>query len=194
MGLKNIWIDFLYKSATGSKKIRTILTPIGAIIFGLFTCIFIIVAIQIDDLLNLPRIIITPSNLFVSVPLIFIGIILTGWSIGHFLKVKGTPVPLNPPPILVNTGPYAYARNPMLTGIFLLLFGIGFLIESFSLIFIFTPLFIVVNALELKKIEEPELEKRLGQKYIDYKKKTPMFIPGITKTNKRIVCFIKKLR
>ena len=32
----------------------------------------------------------------------------------------------------------------------------------------------------IKKIEEPELEKRLRQKYLDYKKKTPMFIPNLS--------------
>ena len=179
MGLKAVWIDFLYKSATGTKKVRTILTPIGAIIFGLFTIFFIIVAIKIDNLLNLPKILISSFNLFISISLIFMGIILTGWSVLHFLKVKGTPVPLNPPPELVNSGPYSYTRNPMLTGIFLLMFGIGFWIGSFSLILVFTPLFILVNTLELKIIEEPELERRLGRKYIEYKKKTPMFIPGL---------------
>jgi protein-S-isoprenylcysteine O-methyltransferase Ste14 len=179
MGLKAVWIDFLYKSATGTKKVRTILTPIGAIIFGLFTLFFVIVAIKIDNLLHLPKISIASSNLLIAIPLIFPGIILTGWSVLHFLKVKGTPVPLNPPPRLVNSGPYAYTRNPMLSGIFLLLFGIGFWIGSFSLILVFTPLFILVNTLELKIIEEPELERRLGEEYIKYKKKTPMFIPGL---------------
>jgi protein-S-isoprenylcysteine O-methyltransferase Ste14 len=179
MGLKNVWIDFLYKSATGTKKIRTILTPIGAIIFGLFTIFFIIISMKIDNIFNLQMIIISPSNLFISIPLIFLGIILTGWSVLHFLKLKGTPVPLNPPPKLVNSGPYSYTRNPMLTGIFLFMFGIGFWIGSFSLILVFTPLFILINTLELKIIEEPELEKRLGDEYIEYKKKTPMFIPGL---------------
>ena len=178
MGLKAVWIDFLYKSATGTKKVRTILTPIGVIIFGLFTLFFIIIAMKIDNLLNLP-IILSPLNLFISIPLIFFGIILAGWSVLHFLKAKGTPVPLNPPPGLVHSGPYSYTRNPMLTGIFLLMFGIGFWIGSFSLTLIFTPLFILANTLELKKIEEPELERRLGKEYIDYKKKTPMFIPGL---------------
>jgi len=93
--------------------------------------------------------------------------------------VKGTPVPLNPPPKLVDTGPYAYIRNPMLSGLFILLFGLGFLFNSFSLVFIFTPLFILLNVLELKAIEEPELEKRLGQEYFEYKKMVPMFIPRL---------------
>lgn len=31
--------------------------------------------------------------------------------------------------------------------------------------------------MELKKVEEEELEKRLGEKYLKYKNKTPMFLP-----------------
>ena len=60
----------------------------------------------------------------------FIALFFVGWSVLNFHKVKGTPVPFNPPPALVTTGPYAYVRNPMLSGIFLLLFGLGILFGS----------------------------------------------------------------
>jgi protein-S-isoprenylcysteine O-methyltransferase Ste14 len=102
----------------------------------------------------------------------------TAWSVWHFLKVKGTPVPLNPPPKVVKTGPYRYVRNPMLGGIFLMLLGIGFGVNSVSMVFFFTPLYVVINVWELKRIEEPELIKRLGDEYIEYRRQTPMFIPG----------------
>lgn len=184
MSLKSAWIDFLYKSATGTKKVRTLLTPIGAIIFGLFVLIFILIAVQIDTLLNLPNFLNFPMNLIIAIPLVFLGIILTGWSVLHFLKSKGTPVPANPPPTLVNTGPYLYSRNPMLSGIFFLMFGIGFWISSLSLVLIFTPLFIIVNTLELKKIEEPELEKRLGKDYVEYREKTPMYLLSLIYSRK----------
>jgi len=106
------------------------------------------------------------------------------WSILHFIKVKGTPVPFNPPPKLVITGPYAYVRNPMLSGMFILLFGFGILFNSISLVFIFTPIFILLNFLELKAIEEPELEKRLGKDYSKYKKRVPMFFPKLGRIKK----------
>jgi protein-S-isoprenylcysteine O-methyltransferase Ste14 len=93
--------------------------------------------------------------------------------------VKGTPVPFNPPPTLVMTGPYQFVRNPMLMGVFLLLFGLGFAIKSLSLVVLFTPLFVLANVWELKKIEEPELVKRLGEDYVAYKQQTPMFIPKV---------------
>ncbi len=118
-------------------------------------------------------------NIVISLPVITIGAFLGIWSLIHFFKVKGTPVPFNPPPKLVTSGPYAVVRNPMLSGFFIALFGIGILLNSVSLIFIFTPIFILLNIIEIKIIEEPELEKRLGKEYIDYKKKTPMFIPGL---------------
>jgi len=66
----------------------------------------------------------------------------------------------------------------MLTGVFFLLFGFGVLFGSVFLLTVFTPLFILINVWELKSIEEVELEKRLGQDYIEYRKRTPMFFPG----------------
>jgi protein-S-isoprenylcysteine O-methyltransferase Ste14 len=74
----------------------------------------------------------------------------------------------------------------MLSGVFALLFGLGVLLESFSLCVIFTPLFILVNVWELKAIEEPELIKRLGQDYVEYRKRTPMFFPILGKILKRL--------
>jgi len=67
----------------------------------------------------------------------------------------------------------------MLTGVFSLLFGFGVLFGSVFLLIVFTPLFIFVNFWELKSIEEPELEKRLGEEYIEYRKRTPMFFPNL---------------
>ena len=147
-------------------------------IFGLFTALFVLAAIFVDRLLLLPRVLPESVRLPVSAPVIAAGAAVTVWSVFHFLKVKGTPVPFNPPPRVVKTGPYRYVRNPMLTGVFLLLFGIGFWINSVSLVFFFTPLFVLVNVWELKEIEEPELMKRLGDEYVEYHRQTPMFIPG----------------
>lgn len=180
MTIRERLVNLMYRAATGTKNTRNLLTPIGVLIFGIFTALFVFLAVLFDGMLALRwPIPITVSRL-VSVPLMLIGLAVTGWSVFHFLKVKGTPVPFNPPPTLVESGPYRYARNPMLTGVFLLLFGIGFAIKSPSLVLIFTPLYVLVNFWELKKIEEPELIKRLGENYLAYRKRTPMFIPGIS--------------
>ncbi|MEJ2165857.1 MAG: isoprenylcysteine carboxylmethyltransferase family protein [Desulfobacterales bacterium] len=183
MTLKSKWINILYSVATGSRKIRSLLTPMGAIFFGLFIFVFVFIALYLDRLFGLTDLFPERLNIILSIPLFSIAFFMIGWSVQNFLKVKGTPVPFNPPPRLVTSGPYAYTRNPMLTGVFFLLIGIGTLLGSVFLLFIFTPLFILVNVWELKAIEEPELVKRLGQAYIEYRKSTPMFIPRFKSKN-----------
>ena len=179
MGIREQWISLLHRTATGTKKTRTLLTPIGVTIFGAFTALFVIAALWVDRLLNLPSLLPEGARFPVSIPVMAVGIAVTAWSAFHFLRVKGTPVPFNPPPEVVATGPYRYARNPMLTGVFLFLLGLGIAVDSLSLVLFFTPLFIVINVWELKEIEEPELVKRFGDEYIEYQRRTPMFIPRL---------------
>jgi len=186
MTLKTKWIDILYNAATGSRRVRNFFTPVGAIFYGLLIFVFVIIALYLDRLLGLTDIFPGKLNIILSLPVFLVAFILIGWSVQNFLKVKGgTPVPFNPPPQLVTSGPYAYTRNPMLTGVFALLFGFGVLFGSVSLLVVFTPIFILINVWELKAIEEPELLKRLGQDYSEYRKTTPMFFPGIGKCKRR---------
>jgi len=173
-------VNVFYKAAMGSRQLRTLLTPVGGAVFLASVGTFIFLALRLDQLSGLPQLLTTPLHLIVSLPFDCMGIFLITWSLFHFIKAKGTPVPFNPPPGLVTTGPYAYSRNPMLTGIFILLFGLSMLLQSISLGFLFNPMFVAINVLELKTIEKPELEKRLGKDYDDYRKRTPMFIPRLS--------------
>ncbi len=179
MSFRERWIGFLHRAATGTRTTRALLTPVGVTIFGAFTAAFVVAALLLDRALGLPGLLPVDARLAVSVPLMVGGLAATAWSVLHFLSVKGTPVPFNPPPKVVDTGPYRYARNPMLSGVFLFLFGLGFFFDSGSLVCLFTPLYVLINAWELKAIEEPELVKRLGEEYVEYRARTPMFIPGL---------------
>jgi len=178
MSLKTGWIEIIYNVATGSRKIRSFFTPVGALFYGLLIFSFVLMALQVDRLLGLAPIFPPPYRILLSLPVFSLALFLVGWSVLNFIRAKGTPVPVNPPPQLVTTGPYAYVRNPMLTGVFALIFGFGVLFGSASLLFAFTPLFIAINVWELKAIEEPELTKRLGEDYVQYRKKTLMFFPS----------------
>lgn len=181
--IKDIWIDLIYQVVTGSRRIRLLLTPVVGLSYVLFSCLFVLAAFFTDQILAISHPLPSQWSLIIGLPLLGIGLVFMGWSVFHFLKVKGTPVPFNPPPKLVNTGPYRLTRNPMVGGIFLLLFGIGFTWRSLSLVIVFTPLFILINVVELKLIEEPELEKRLGPVYKEYKNSTPMFFPFVKTAN-----------
>ncbi len=179
MNIKASWIDLIYKTAKGSRKVRLILTPAVGLSYFLFTSFFIVLALMMDRSFRMMPFPPAPIGLYLGIPLNIVGFTLIVWCLLKFWKVKGTPVPFNPPQTLVTSGPYAYVRNPMLSGIFFLLFGLGFALQSVFLIFVFTPLFIAVNVAEIKTIEEPELAIRLGQDYLEYKKKTPMFFPHL---------------
>ncbi len=170
-------VDFIYGVATGKRHTRMLFTPVFAAFFLFLVLLAIFLALKVDGLFGLSLPLRYPWNYVVSLPLLAGGAFLWLWSALHFAKAKGTPVPVNPPPKLVDTGPYAYVRNPMLSGVFLILFAVAFLVRSPSLLFVFAPVFVACSILEFKLIEEPELEKRLGEKYLDYKRKTPLLIP-----------------
>jgi protein-S-isoprenylcysteine O-methyltransferase Ste14 len=183
MNAQNRIINLVYKIATGSRKVRLFITPIVALSYLIFVSLFVVASLLIERWLGAPAFLPFSITVIIGVPITLAGLLLVAWCLFHFFRVKGTPVPFNPPPKLVTDGPYAYMRNPMLSGLFILLFGLGILFNSVFLIFIFTPLFIAINVTEIKMIEEPELEKRLGKAYLDYKKKTPMFFPRITRSS-----------
>ena len=172
-------IDFFYRQATGKKKTRVPFTLLVGSAFFFTVVLAVIISFYLDRLLGFPKFIPKDYARVVSLPFLIIGPSLWIWCVSIFLKSKGTPVPVNPPPKLITEGPYAYSRNPMLTGIFILLAGIGIFFRSASLVFITTPVFVLVSVLEFKYIEEPELEKRFGKEYSEYRKKTPMIIPKL---------------
>ncbi len=178
MSLRERWINLLYRVATGTRKSRDLLTPVGAVFFGLFTASFVLAGLLLDQVLPVRWPIPGIFSKLVAIPVLAAGLGVTAWSVIHFLRAKGTPVPFNPPPGLVDSGPYKYVRNPMVSGVFLLLFGTGFAAGSLSLVLIFTPLYILLHLWELKNIEEPELIRRLGDAYLAYRSRTPMFLPG----------------
>jgi len=170
-------IDFIYRKATRREKHHGRLTFLWGLFFFSSVLLIVILAIFTDRLLSANAWPQKPANLLFAIPLITAGTSFWLWSVWTFFKSRGTPVPVSPPPKLISTGPYACLRNPMLSGVFLMLFGIGFLFQLVSLIVLYTPLFILIASLEFKLIEEPELEKRFGRDYVEYRKRVPMFIP-----------------
>ena len=163
----------------GDPRKRWILTPLGPAIFFGFIAALIALSVWIDRLLRLPKFPSSEISLIFSLPVLVVGIGVMLWALLHFALAKGTPVPFNPPRRLVTSGPYAYVRNPMYAGAFIALIGVGFLLRSIALIFGLVPLLILIINWLLRAVEEPELEKRLGDDYLQYKHRKPRFIPRI---------------
>ena len=181
MGLADKYAEFIYQIATTKNKFKIIVTPVGIILWFGLSVLFIFASLWLDEFLPVQLSFPAPVNLFLSLLLLLMGGTLCLWSVYSFFKARGSPVPLNPPQKLITTGLYSQIRNPMLLGWIIMLFGVGILLDSMSLIFIFTPLFILLNILYLKTIEEKEMEKKFSEEYLSYRKSVPMFIPKLGK-------------
>jgi len=181
MSIWDKWAQVIYSVATGDKKRRAILTPIAAIIFFGIITFFVYCSFWVDRWLHLPHLPDSWWRYAIAGVFFIAGLFLAVATVTKFFSTRGTPVPLSPPPKLITTGLYSWIRNPMALGMLLILESLGFYFGSLSLIFFFAPLPLVLYALEIKAVEEPELEMRFGEEYREYKKRVPMFIPWLRK-------------
>ena len=106
------------------------------------------------------------------------GLALMIWTVTLFATKGGggTPAPWEPIRNFIVVGPYRYVRNPMLLGVNLFLFAEAALLQSFPL-FLWMIAFVIVNTLYFALAEEPQLKKRFGEAYTDYKRHVPRWIP-----------------
>lgn len=179
MGIFERLANAIFRTATGDTGRRRFFTPLVALIFLIFIVLLIIAAFLTDTWLKLPLISFRPWTTVLAVILLVPGIVFYTWTIIDFIRARGTPVPVNPPRELIISGLYAYCRNPMLASIYLIFFGAGIAWGSLSFTLFYTPLFILVNTVYLKQVEEHELELKFGQEYLNYKKRVPMYLPGM---------------
>lgn len=101
----------------------------------------------------------------------------------QFIHGKGTPVPVVPTKHFLQNGPYRYVRNPMILGFFFYILGWAFLSNHFTA-FGAVGLVIVFLLMEIRFIEEPELQERFGNAYREYKKEIPFLLPKLCRKNK----------
>jgi protein-S-isoprenylcysteine O-methyltransferase Ste14 len=89
---------------------------------------------------------------------------------------EGTLAPWDPTTKLVVAGPYRYVRNPMITGVALVLLGEAAAFGSLGIL-AWAGLFGAINAVWFPLVEEPALERRFGDAYRDYMANVPRWIP-----------------
>lgn len=108
------------------------------------------------------------------------GLTLFLWCLYLFAaRGKGTLAPWDPPKKLVVTGPYRYVRNPMISGVLMILAGEALFHGSTSLgLWMLT--FFLLNQIYFLIYEEPNLEARFGEEYRRYKSSVPRWIPRLT--------------
>jgi protein-S-isoprenylcysteine O-methyltransferase Ste14 len=116
-------------------------------------------------LLSRPR----PLTLAIGGAVALPGLVLRAWATGHLRKNDA----------LATTGPYAYTRNPLYLGSFLM--GVGFTVASgrFVLGILFAALFLGIYV-PVMRVESATLAKLFGESYQSYLKAVPLFLPGLS--------------
>ncbi|HYH78560.1 MAG TPA: isoprenylcysteine carboxylmethyltransferase family protein [Longimicrobium sp.] len=108
------------------------------------------------------------------------GLVLACATIWHFAtRGRGTLAPWDPPTRLVVTGMYRHVRNPMITGVLMLVIGEALLLRSAAVGW-WAGAFFLVNAIYIPLLEEPGLERRFGEPYRAYRRAVPRWIPRPT--------------
>jgi protein-S-isoprenylcysteine O-methyltransferase Ste14 len=95
---------------------------------------------------------------------------------------QGTLAPWQPTQRLVIRGPYRYCRNPMITGVVMMLIGEGLFFNALAIL-IWGCIFFVMNTMYFIFKEEPAMLARFGESYAEYKKHVPRWVPRVRPYN-----------
>jgi protein-S-isoprenylcysteine O-methyltransferase Ste14 len=109
--------------------------------------------------------------------LVIPGLLLMRETITLFAMIgEGTLAPWDPTRKLVVHGPYRRVRNPMITGVALVILGEGLILGSVAILIEFA-VFALANALWMPLVEEPGLVRRFGTGYEEYRRAVPRWVP-----------------
>jgi protein-S-isoprenylcysteine O-methyltransferase Ste14 len=103
-----------------------------------------------------------------GVGLCFIGAALRYWASGYLRKDSRPAV----------GGPYAYVRNPLYLGTYLMALGTAWAVENWILLSVATVLFAWLYHFIILD-EEVKLRKIFGEPYLEYSKYVPRFFPRV---------------
>ncbi len=117
--------------------------------------------------------------MFGGAALIALGLVLFASSLRRFANDgKGTLAPWDPPREFVVTGPYRYVRNPMISGVVLILFGEAALMQTREQL-MWAVTFLGGNAIMIPLVEEPLLRRKFGTAYEEYCRHVGRLIPRV---------------
>lgn len=116
-----------------------------------------------------------PISLTIGVVGGLVWLALDGSAMARFRRA-GTPViPFQPSTALVVDGPYRISRNPIYLGMAALYVGLAFLLGIMWALLLLPFVLIAVDRLVIAR-EEPYLERRFGQDYVEYKKRVRRWV------------------
>jgi len=138
------------------------------------------IARRASSSLTAPRDLVSMASVVAGLALAAAGLALFCWSLFYFwTKGRGTLAPWDPPRRFVVEGPYCYVRNPMISGVILVLLGEALLMRSLPHLE-WAAAFVFLNAVYIPLLEEPTLRARFGEPYARYCARVRRFLPRLT--------------
>jgi len=117
------------------------------------------------------------STFLLGLFIMITGLYIMTLTISAFIKIgKGTLAPWSPTKKLVIAGMYRYVRNPMIMGVLTVLIGESIAIMSIDILK-WAGIFFLINTTYFVLYEEPDLERKFGDQYREYKRNVPRWIP-----------------
>lgn len=107
--------------------------------------------------------------------LLIVGQALRFWAAGIIPQYRTETIGA---PELITWGPYAWMRNPLYAGNFIMGFGWAVML-GWGLALAFCAAFIVLYVFIVIPAEEDFLETKFGGEYVEYKKRTPSMFPKL---------------
>ncbi len=158
------------------KNIKFILAPIGVAIgvtlwitLLIFICNKLGIGILTETFKDIPHIIFLLLGIILVI--IWLPIFISGF---YFLGRRGA---VGQSDTLRENGTYKYVRNPMYSGISFTIIGIGLILNNTGIV-LAGIIWFLIAFIQCKR-EEKELKTRFKEDYVNYKNRTPMFIPNV---------------
>jgi protein-S-isoprenylcysteine O-methyltransferase Ste14 len=116
---------------------------------------------------------ITDASLWVGIAVELLGLGMRFWASGYISKSR----------VLTTGGPYAYVRNPLYLGNFIVGLGVVIVANNMWLLLYYFLSFLVLYAGTIRE-EQHVLEEKFGAPYREYLRSVPMLFPSLHRFGK----------
>jgi protein-S-isoprenylcysteine O-methyltransferase Ste14 len=110
-----------------------------------------------------------------GVTLVLLGAALLLWALHEFRSNHTSIEPWKPTTAIIESGPFAYSRNPVYIGFALVTIGVGTWVDRGMIVLLAIPAFLATDRWIVPR-EEVYLERKFGEAYLRYRRRVRRWI------------------
>jgi protein-S-isoprenylcysteine O-methyltransferase Ste14 len=167
--LIGLWIVLSIAGARASRR-----SSPSRSVLRLLLVVALVLALRYGDRIPVPELgRFAPEVAAAGVVLCVVGLAFAAWARVSLGRNWGMPMTLHDAPDLVTSGPYAYVRHPIYTGLLAMLIGTSLVYPLAAAPSAILIAYFVFSA----RREERDMERRFPDAYPAYKKRSKMLVP-----------------